>query len=566
MKAPHPLLVVALALAHCCVPAAAFAGPRDDLLRLVPDDYTFCVVVQNLRGQGKSGGDGSWLKGFTESPLIKQMQTSPEAKKVQAAIESIFKGLDVSPEQIRDDILGDAVIFAYRKGLPGQQDKDDGIILVHARDDKLLARIVDRINELQIKGGEVKAVDPVGKERQYFRRVKAVETEKADYYALRGNKLLFSGSEDLLKAMLAKLDRGDTAEPLLAKRMKALGINDSPLATLINPRAFDADLAESAKTGKGSEQAFVKEFGRYWKAVDGLAVSMNFSPSIEIALSINVRMQALPAAAVKHFAEAGKMSPLWSRIPDDALFAFVGRVHLESLTAMLGALLTQPDRAKVLEAISEATRAFSEMDDFGPIARGLGPDVGIWVTRPDSADKTWVPQGMLAVKTADNQDGKLAEQTAVRGLDFLARLACVSNKELRVRTEKQGDIEVRYLTHQSAFPPGFRPCFASKGGYILVAGSPQTIGRFEPPTASATDAEEVPILRISVSGWRKYLKDHGRDLVDYIATAKKVEPAVLNSTIESLMPLTEGLDRIEIVQRSAPGRVTVALRFKEARK
>ena len=36
------------------VPAAAFAGPRDDLLRLVPDDYTFCVVVQNLRDLAKS--------------------------------------------------------------------------------------------------------------------------------------------------------------------------------------------------------------------------------------------------------------------------------------------------------------------------------------------------------------------------------------------------------------------------------------------------------------------------------------------------------------------------------
>ena len=566
MKALHPLVVVALAVAHCCVPAAAFAGPRDDLLRLVPDDYTFCVIVQNLRGQDKSGGNGSWLKGFAESPLIKQMETSPEAKKIQAAIDGIFKGLGVSPEQIRDDILGDAFIFAYRKAQPGQQDKDDGLILVHARDDKLLARIVDRINELQVKGGEIKAVEPVGKDGQYFRRVKAVETEKADYYALRGHKLLFSGSEDLLKSMLAKLDRGEMTEPMLAKRMKALGVNDSPVAMLINPRAFDAEFAESAKIGKGSEKAFLSEFGRYWKAVDGLAVSMNFSPAIEIALSINVRKEELPEAAARHFAEAGKMSPLWSRIPDDALFACVGRVHLESLAAMFGAFLTQPDRGKVLEAISEATRAVSEMDDFGPIARGLGPDVGIWVTRPDPADKTWVPQGMLAVKTADNQDGKLAEKAAVRGLDFLARLAVVSNKELRVGTEKQGDVEVLYLSHQSAFPPGFRPCFASKGGYVLVAGSPQTIGRFEPPTAAVTDAAEVPILRISVSGWRKYLTDHRKELVEYIATAKKVEPDALKAQIDALMPLTEGLDRIEVVQRSGPSRVTVALRFKEARK
>ena len=111
---------------------------------------------------------------------------------------------------------------------------------------------------------------------------------------------------------------------------------------------------------------------------------------------------------------------------------------------------------------------------------------------------------MLAVKTADNQDGRQAEQAALKGLDFLARLACLSDKELRFRSEKQGDVHVRYLTRTSKFPPGFRPAFASKGGYVLVAGSPQTIARFDPPTGAATDVEEVPILRISVTGWRGY--------------------------------------------------------------
>src|SRR5262245_14489326 len=184
MNAVRSLFAVLLAT----IPATALAAPRDDLLRLVPADYTFCVVVQDLRGLAKSDGDPAFLKGVAESPMLKQFQGSPEAKKFQAVLETIFKDLQVTPQQVLNDILGDAIVFAYRKGPPEQKDKEDGLLLVHARDEKLLARLVDRINELQRKGGELKTVESVDAAGGYFRRVKSVETEKPDFYALRGHR------------------------------------------------------------------------------------------------------------------------------------------------------------------------------------------------------------------------------------------------------------------------------------------------------------------------------------------------------------------------------------------
>src|SRR5262245_15650447 len=176
-----PLRRLFAAVAVLAAPSMAPAGPRDDLLRLVPDDYTFCVVVQNLRDQTKGEGDGSFLKGIAEHPLMKGLSGTPESQKFARAIEDGMKGLMVTPEQIRDDLLGDALVFAYRKGPPGEEGKEDGLILLHARDSKLLARVVDRINELQTKSGELKRVDTVGDgPAEYRRRVKAVETEPDD--------------------------------------------------------------------------------------------------------------------------------------------------------------------------------------------------------------------------------------------------------------------------------------------------------------------------------------------------------------------------------------------------
>jgi hypothetical protein len=549
-----------------CTPIAAIASPRDELLRAVPDDYTFCVVVQNLRDEGKNGGN-SFLQRLAESPLFKQLQQAPEAQKVQQVVTTLLTELGITPEQLRDDILGDAFVFAYRKGPPGQPEKEDGLILLHARDEKLLGRLVNRINELQTKSGELKGVESVdSKGHRYFKRVKAVETEPADYYALVDHKLVYSGSETLLTTTLAGLARQEKGEPAILRRMKALGADAAPVACLINPRAFDADLADSAKKGKGSDAAFVREFASYWKAVDGLGLSINFSPSFEVSLAVNARKKDLPKAANKFFTEASKRSPLWDRVPDDALFAMVGRVDVESLAAMLGAFLTDEDRAKVMEGIGDATRPFLESDDLGPLFRGLGPDVGFWVMPPDSSEKTWCPQAILAVKVADSPEGKQAEQAALKGLDFLSRLACMSQKGLRVHTERQGSVNVQYLTHTMAFPPGFRPGFASKDGYLLVAGSPRTIAGFRAPTGSAVDADEVPIIRISMSACAKYLRAHRRELVDFIAKAKGQEAAGLDQQLDAVLPILESLDRIELVQRTAADRATLILRLTESKK
>ena len=61
-----------------------------------------------------------------------------------------------------------------------------------------------------------------------------------------------------------------------------VGVQVAPVAVLVNPRSFDADVAAGARSSKGSEQAFLKEFSSYWKAVDGLAVFVNFRPSVEV--------------------------------------------------------------------------------------------------------------------------------------------------------------------------------------------------------------------------------------------------------------------------------------------
>lgn len=546
--------------------ASAQAAPRDELLRAVPDDYTFCVVVQNLRGDGKNP-DTTFQKFLSSSPFLALVRQAPEAQQVQNALETILRELNLTPAQLFDDLLGDSLVFSYRKGPVGQPEGEEGLILLHARDPKLLARLVEKINSEQLKTGELKAIEKIeDKDGDIFRRVKGAQGEPSDFFTVRGNRLVFSNKQTQLTAALKKLATDNKAEPPALSRMKQLGIQDAPLVGLVNPRGFDGDLSELAKNGKGSEQAFLREVGKYWSAVDSAAVFLRYAPAIEIGLSVHVRKSDLPRPAITFFSEASKRSPLWDRVPEEALFAAVGRVHLESFVSLLSTFLTEDDRLKVLTAIGDAARPFLESDNFDLLARGLGPDVGLWLTAPTPESKNWVPDAMLALKVAGTPEGKQAEEAALKGLDFAARFMCLSQKGMRIHTENQGPVSVKYLTHPELFPSGFRPAFASKGGYLLVAGSPQSIAKFESPTSDLTAADEVPVIRVSMAAWRKYLKEHRTEICKFLAKANKLEPAAFDAQLDKLMPILESMERVELVQQSTSDRVTLALRFVEKRK
>ena len=62
------------------------------------------------------------------------------------------------------------------------------------------------------------------------------------------------------------------------------------------------------------------------------------------------------------------------------------------------------------------------------------------------------------------------------------------------------------------------------------------------------------------------MKTHRKGLTEYLATVNKTDVASLNAQIDGLLPLLDGLDRIEVVQRAGPDRVSFVVRFQETRK
>ena len=89
---------------------SARAGtPRDDLLRLVPEDVGFCLVIQDLRGHSQSFLQSPFAKKLWESPIGMTIASAPEQKKLLEFEAQLQQGLGVTWPQLRDEVFGDAV-------------------------------------------------------------------------------------------------------------------------------------------------------------------------------------------------------------------------------------------------------------------------------------------------------------------------------------------------------------------------------------------------------------------------------------------------------------------------
>ncbi len=538
------------------------AAPRDELLRLVPADYTFCLLVQNLREQG-TAKTAPALQRLWQTPIVQAALRSPEGQQAQQTVSTLLKELDVTAEQLRDDVLGDAVVVAYRKGPADHPEHEDGFVFIHARDAKILAQVIDRLNDVQTKSGEVKKLETVTtKEGTYTQRTKN-NAAPADGYLLDGQRLIYATRAAALKPLLAGRTPPDPAKAIespLVKQLTTLGLNEALAVAFVNPRSFDADVQALGETTQGKDRVFLREFRTYWQALDGLTLFVRTTAHLELGVTFQVRPEALPTAAKTFFTEAGKLSPLWKSVPEDALVAAVGRFHWESFVGMFRLFLAPEDQAKIQASIADAARAFWDGDDLRGIVQGFGPDIGFCIAPPLAADKTWFPQAWLALRTADGIAGKNAEEAALAGLDFFARSACLGDKELRLHKENSDGLTVKALSHASKFPPGFRPAFAAKNGYIVVGNSPATVRRFNPSREAATTADEVPLVRFSATAWRAYLQTHRAEVARYLATVNGKDAKAMAAQLDQFAEAFTGIDRIELRQRSGAGHATLCVR------
>jgi hypothetical protein len=541
------------------------ASPRDELLRFVPDDVGFCFVMQDLRAHAADLAASPFIEQLRLSPAGAALRASKEIKQLDTVDKYLHQTLGVGWEQLRDDVLGDAVVFAYRPGPPGKPEQEQGLVLLRGRDGEVLSRLVEKINQAQKKDGSLTELQEVKYENTtYYRRV---EPKQTNYYFLRGPVFLFTSQEDMMRRAI-DLDRATAdAEPALARRLREIGADPAVLALWLNPRAFDASLEEKAAKAGGAEAGLQQKVLAYWKAVDGVAVWATLNADLRLSFAQRVRPEKLPPAIRRFLDAASRPSELWRRFPDDALLACGGRIDAGALVELFHDFQPADDKDD-----SAAMITFGK-DLAMEVLSHVGPDWGFCLTSPPKDGKDWLPHAFLAIRAAPGDETAPVDQallsavhTAVLG-GVLAYNHQHPTEPLRLKSFLSNKQEIHYVDDGRLLPPGVRPAYGLTNGWMAFASSPEVFRRYmeAAPKAAVEDGTAFPLLRVSLKGWRAYLTERREPLATALAEKNQLTVEEMGKRLDDLIGVLQFVDRLEIDCRTAPGLAVVTLTIQTAR-
>jgi hypothetical protein len=528
------------------------------LLHLVPGDVGFCVVLSDLRGFTEKIVASSWFKKLRAAPLVREAAKAPEAQKLRNLEAQLQKHLKVGLTRLCSDLLGDAVVFAYRPGPPDKPAKEQGLLLLYARDPELLARVIKLLNT-DLKKRE----DCVYRKVKYFRRVEGAG--QVSYYYLNGKELAFSSGEEMLRQVIDRAlerkagSRGKQSFSLL-EQLRSLGVGKALLAVWVNPAAFTAHIRKKAESVKGAEAALFQNVLTYWKALESLALGVSVAKDVEVKLAVRTNPKRLPAAARRFFTEASRPSELWNRFPPDALLAMAGRIDPVAFAGFLGDFLPQEGKKAFKSGLNDGLEKGLGLDLAKDVLPYLGPDWGFCITAPADKD-VLVPYLTWALRVRAGPNKPAADKALFNGLSTLAFFAVFQSSHLQLKTVKQDKVEVKYLENDQAFPPGFKPAFAVKDGYLLLTSAPEAVRAFSKRSSAAPASSEVPLLRVSLREWGRFLKARRQPFTRYVADKDRTARDKAGKRLDGLLWALDLFERLELSQRTGDGLATWTLRL-----
>jgi len=532
---------------------AAAQSAAQELLRLVPDDVGLCLLVNDLRGNAQKLADTRWVKALMQSPLGQALRATPELAKLQKVNQDLKSHLQIDWPQFRDEILGQAVVFAYRPGPDSDPKKEQGLVLVRTSNTKLLAELLDRFQKLQKASGELRELSAVDyKGSVYHRRVDA---KGINFYWLNDGLLAFSPQEALIQGVV---ERSKSSEPSrFVQQMQRAGVSDAFIVLCVNPRAFDSELEKKVDQGEDKDRHVLGVFRRYWSALDAVVVGWKQNEN-ELSATFQGRVNEVPSAVRQLFDQLAAPSELWSLFPDNAIFRMAGRVDFAALAQTLGEFAQPADRQAAVDGIQKLLGALA-LDlrmDVGP---NIGPDMGLCIV---AASDGKIPHVItaVAIKPGDKQ----LDRTVFQAILSAAMWGMVSHNiqhpdKIVMKTYVQDGIEIKYLSNDKTFPAGFEPALALKTGYLLLASHPDAVQHFR--KSNGGTLAETPLLHLSLSRLAENLQQRRDDVAALVAEKRGVPKEAVGNVVDAIAKTLSLFDEITVGLRAQTGQITWTMRL-----
>jgi hypothetical protein len=205
------------------------------------------------------------------------------------------------------------------------------------------------------------------------------------------------------------------------------------------------------------------------------------------------------------------------------------------------------------------------------VLEAVGPDWGFWAVAPEKG-AGWAPDWTLAVKVGPGKSGGPDPGKAVlSAADTAAQLIRVSYNQahanpdqIELEEETFGGVVVKSLLNPW-FPIGFRPAYAMKGGYLVVASSPGVVGKFQAPSEAAVPADADAVVRVSAARLRAYLSEHKASVAAAYAGFSGKAIAQVRTDLDTIISFLEPFEAVDVRLMSKENVTRLTLRLKTVR-
>lgn len=546
-----------------CVGAPLRAQTPPDLLALVPKEFGFCMAVHDLRGHWQRMEQTPWVTALRQTSAARALLAAPEFAALTKFHQDLQRHLEIDWPTVRDEVVGDLAVFAYCPP-DAAGNGEQGLLLVKARQPEVLQRLIDRLNRLQMKSGELKALDEQKhRDTTYYRRVH----QKAApwWYFAQGSVFALASKEATLKAVI---EQPREPAPIRSALRKA-GAEQALAVLWLNPRTFDAELKSKGEKSLPPDAQVLGALLKHWQGLEAIVVTCDVKQDIEIRLSLLGRPGEMPATAKAWFTRRGPASELWQRFPDSSVLTLAGRTDFRALADGLLELAPETVRKLAVEGANSVVGAALQLDLFRDVLPNLGPDWGICLLPADAGKE--FPQVLvaLAVKPGDKKPG--VDQSIYSAAQFFGGLALLDynrklplSEHIRMLTLHKDGVEIKYLAQDRLFPAGLQPAMALKEGYLLLGTSPTAIGLFRRSEKQDAAADEVLMVRFAPGELARLLRHHRASIVEQLAQKNGQSKAVAELDFDRLLSMLDLCRSVTLSQRAGDHQLAWTVRLRMA--
>jgi hypothetical protein len=580
----------------------------DALLRLVPADAAVVLTVDGLRDQLRSFTASRMYEGLKQLPSVKAWIESEKGQQLRRSRDQIEAALGVKLTEICDELFGDSVVLALRlpQDAPADASQARGLLLFQARNNALLARLVQAINDKQKEGGELAEVidREHGGTTYHMREFPPAAERPAEWYVTYADgTFAFSNSESLIKSVIDRKGSGNSRKPAdisgshgdsgsghqrnlteldrfqsVRRRMPEQFV----ARLFVEPRQIVRLIAASPTPSKAADATIVAMLQRYLGAVEYAAASLAWNDKGVVLQTVETLDRSKLDPWLLRWARNNLQADVTlSRVPDTTLAVASGHLDAPAVLEAISEIVPNDDQPKLKNLQAILTGLLLGQDLRTRILPQLGPSVIAYVEAPPEgfeegragAAPVSVPSPPFAqvLVVSLQKDGSVpapgvvttatAIENALRTLLSFAALDEKRNSgRSRITTRLVAGANVTTLD----FPVPFAYALDAGGSRLVLGSSPEAVGRYLelPSNPKAGDRfrqlkskafpDEQTFLCVDLSALGKLAGRRRERLVEALASRKNRPVADVDRDLTQVLALASLFEAAYVTSRFEP--------------